>query len=235
MTNVDPLSLPLGEEVPKTLWPVIAENLWNLHHPLLQSQHQAYLQELYDQYFGSSGFFLQQYGLFSYGQCTSVKTYRDVVRVAKALRKPVPREKVLQAIVKLLGAADQSQHNMTINLVVRLMLMLKVGALAHECVGRNQLEWRNGTALDEFIRTQFDKPRRRRYERLKLEKTFKAVSLWRIAGINIKWTDNLAEHLQMMNDDKMVAVFHHASFLKAQRFRQVDRIFSRQKFQTNFL
>ena len=31
------------------------------------------------------------------------------------------------------------------------------------------------------------------------------------------WTDNLADHLRLTDDDKRVHIFHHASFLEAQR------------------
>jgi hypothetical protein len=112
---------------------------------------------------------------------------------------------------------------MTLDLAARLMLMIKVGAPPHGCVVRNQLNRRNGMALSEFICGSFCEARRRGHERLKLEKSFKPVNLQPFASIKIKWIDNLAEHLQVMNDDRMVAVFYHASFLKAQRFRQVDR------------
>ncbi|KAF2178669.1 hypothetical protein K469DRAFT_731671 [Zopfia rhizophila CBS 207.26] len=46
---------------------------------------------------------------------------------------------------------------------------------------------------------------------------FTASNLERIAGIQIKLTDNLADHLRMIDkEDKFVAIFHHASFLKRQ-------------------
>ncbi|KAI1627112.1 hypothetical protein EDD37DRAFT_691533 [Exophiala viscosa] len=53
---------------------------------------------------------------------------------------------------------------------------------------------------------------------VKLEKMFNGRNLGRIAGIEIVWTDNLADHLRMSNEDREVAIFHHASFLKHQQW-----------------
>jgi len=53
-------------------------------------------------------------------------------------------------------------------------------------------------------------------ERVKLEKLFNAHNLSRIAGIQIVWTSNLADHLRMQDDDTRVAVFHHVFFLENQ-------------------
>jgi hypothetical protein len=57
------------------------------------------------------------------------------------------------------------------------------------------------------------------HDSIKLEKSFNALNVQRIGGIKIWWTNNLADHLRMMDDDKAVFVFHHASFLE----HQVDK------------
>ncbi len=55
-------------------------------------------------------------------------------------------------------------------------------------------------------------------ENVKLEKIFSALNLGRIAGMEIQFTNNLADHLRVMSeDDKKVAIFHNASFLISQR------------------
>jgi hypothetical protein len=59
-------------------------------------------------------------------------------------------------------------------------------------------------------------------EHVKLEKIFIARNLGRIAGIEIQFTNNLADHLRLMNeDDKKVTIFHNASFLIGQRKKYV--------------
>jgi hypothetical protein len=44
-----------------------------------------------------------------------------------------------------------------------------------------------------------------------------ARGLERVAGLRIVGTDNLADHLRMMDDDGTVAIFHHAAFLDRQQ------------------
>jgi hypothetical protein len=51
-------------------------------------------------------------------------------------------------------------------------------------------------------------------ESVKLEKIFNARNLEHIAGIKVRWTSNLADHLRMRDDDTAVELFHYASFLR---------------------
>jgi hypothetical protein len=119
-----------------------------------------------------------------------------------------------------LKAADKQQHENSINLVARLVLMTRFGDLSHECSGGKHVEWRYGSLL-EFVHDYFSCPPALGHERIKFEKSFNALNLQRIAGIEIWWTDNLADHLRMMDDDRAIAVFRHASFLEYQIHRYV--------------
>ncbi|KAK0752898.1 hypothetical protein B0T18DRAFT_312886 [Schizothecium vesticola] len=82
-------------------------------------------------------------------------------------------------------------------------------------MGGRHLEWRDGS-LGDFVRVYFSPVPVLGHERIKFEKTFNALSLNRIAGLEIQWTDNLADHLRLVNDDQAVRVFHHATFLRNQ-------------------
>jgi hypothetical protein len=53
--------------------------------------------------------------------------------------------------------------------------------------------------------------------KIKLEKMFDAFNIDRLAVVKIFWTDSLADYLQMMSNDTMVAVFHHTYFLSRHR------------------
>ena len=212
-------TLPLGTSAPENSRAVIAEGLWNLvRPPYAYRKDDSYEDVLHGGlYFGDSGYYAEQCSLFDYSSSTSIKTHGQILDVANILRKPLPREDLLRTVSALLGPADDIRHSMSVNLVVRLMLMMKVGNLTHEAVGRS-LDWKTGT-LQSFVHHQFPAAPRRSHERLKLERTFTVFNLHRIAHVEIKWTDNLAAHLQMINDDKIVVVFRHASFLKAQLHR----------------
>ena len=68
------------------------------------------------------------------------------------------------------------------------------------------------------MKNYFHAPRLLDNEHVKLEKIFSALNLGRIAGIEIQFTNNLADHLRLMGeDDKKVWIFHNASFLRVQR------------------
>jgi len=56
-------------------------------------------------------------------------------------------------------------------------------------------------------------------ENISLERKFNARNLGRIAGIQIAWTKNMADHLRLIDDENKVLIFHYASFLELQRDR----------------
>ncbi|KAL9100442.1 MAG: hypothetical protein Q9163_004187 [Psora crenata] len=91
--------------------------------------------------------------------------------------------------------------------------MVEVGCIPNSFSGRKELKWEHGS-LQEFIHTHFGVPGKLNNERVKLERLFVARNLERITGISIFWTNNLADHLRMMEHDTQVAIFHHASFLE---------------------
>lgn len=69
--------------------------------------------------------------------------------------------------------------------------------------------------MQSFVANNFNAPQALSREHVKLEKVFIGRNLRRIAGINIVWTDNLADHLRMLEHDTQVAIFHHGFFLDA--------------------
>ncbi|KAH8586936.1 hypothetical protein B0O99DRAFT_527766 [Bisporella sp. PMI_857] len=78
--------------------------------------------------------------------------------------------------------------------------------------GETKLSWNDGTIRD-LIRTEFVAQNSMK-EPVKLERIFNATNLEQIAGIKVRWTSNFADHLRMRDDDKVVEIFHYATFLK---------------------
>ncbi|KAI0467787.1 hypothetical protein F4859DRAFT_517657 [Xylaria cf. heliscus] len=74
-------------------------------------------------------------------------------------------------------------------------------------------------SLREFLTKTFDINPILAHEKIKLEKTFIARHLSRIASLEIIWTDNLIGHVKLVDNDTKVYVFYHALFLEAQRWR----------------
>jgi hypothetical protein len=130
------------------------------------------------------------------------KTHQDITAIAKSLSGDMPREVT-------------TQNPASIDLAARLLLMMEIGDLEHGFIGQGELDWNIGT-LKEFVHRYFTKPDTPSTEYVKLEKRFNARNLERVAGFNVIWTNNLADHLRMTEDDR-VAIFHHATFLKWQK------------------
>jgi hypothetical protein len=155
------------------------------------------------------------------GKYSSVETHRDIMDITHLLQQPLSRKEVRKRMSDFLKSADKDQHQNSINLAARLLLMIRVGNVPHECLGGRQIEWKTGSLL-EFVHDSFAPSPARGHHQIKLEKTFNALNLQRIAGIEIWWTDNLVDHLRMMDDDKAVFIFYHASFLEYQLHKYVS-------------
>lgn len=108
--------------------------------------------------------------------------------------------------------ANSKQFEATIILAARLLSMLSIGEIDN-CIppGRTVI-WQQGP-LRESIATGF--PASKIEESENLPKIFKATNLKKFAGIEVRWTNNLADHLSMEGDE--VRIFHHVSFLELHR------------------
>ena len=101
----------------------------------------------------------------------------------------------------------------SIDLAVRLWLMIPIGGFSHAVVpGQTVLPWTVGSISDVLTKNFDENPLLD--TPVKLGKVFNAMNIERIAGIRIIWTDNLADHLRMRDDDTGVCIFHYASFLR---------------------
>jgi len=210
------LDMSVKERIPVSDRQIVVEHLWGTREsprddlPEGQAQYDA----LFDTYFD---YYAAQCAIID-GKHSSVKTHSDIMNIALLLWQPLTREEVLKQMSEFLRDGGDDQHDSSINLVARLLLMIKFGKLPHECLGGRSIEWNSGT-FSEFIHGHFSRPpaynaQTCTHAHIKLGKQFNALNLQRIAGIQIFWTDNLADHLRMMDDDKTLAVFYHASFLE---------------------
>ncbi|KAK3311832.1 hypothetical protein B0H66DRAFT_603705 [Apodospora peruviana] len=157
--------------------------------------------------------------LWDGGCFTSVKTHKDILRIAKVLKGPIGRERVSCRFLngKNPTMPDGKQDGRAIDLAARLLLMIEFGFLEHVAplVGR-PIEWSHGTIQSHIARC-FPNAPVLGHEGVKLGSIFNAMNLEKIAGVEIVWTDNLVDHLHLLNNDKQVAVFNHASFLLRQQ------------------
>lgn len=156
------------------------------------------------------------------GRHVSVRTHQDIIQIAEYLKSHMDRDGIKEILSSSLPipkpANEEEILNGSIDLVARLLLMVEFGCLHYGFSGRSQVRWTNAS-LAASTCEYFNALRILEQETIKLERTFDARNLGRVAGIEIEWTNNLADHLRLIDgeDERKVAIFHHASFLECQR------------------
>lgn len=154
--------------------------------------------------------------LFDRGRHSYARTHEDIVNVARLITDDTPFEEIVENLQENYSGNTQSPDKeifrSTVLLVARLLTMMKIGTLKHEFSGQKHIDWTE-KPLRDCVGEWFPEPVLK-YDTVKLDKIFNAANLESIGGLKIVWTDNIAEHLSLRNDDTEVFIFHHATFLK---------------------
>lgn len=109
---------------------------------------------------------------------------------------------------------EKCEH--ALNLAGRLLSMTNIGSMQDEVNSRRLVEWDCGSTLRQCLSAHFDRQHEMQWERTRLLKSFNPWGISVVAVITIRFTDNLANHLLLVEDDTMLLVFHHATFLEHQ-------------------
>ncbi|KAH7371816.1 hypothetical protein BKA64DRAFT_689570 [Cadophora sp. MPI-SDFR-AT-0126] len=175
--------------------------------------------------FSDSYFSYYEKALESCRSNSLISSHQDIINLlVKAQQKETTRSSLETHLRKKfhnkeIDEADEILEN-TIDLVLRLLLMVPTGGYSTAIrsvtlSGGTKLNWKDG-ALSEFVQREFSVQNSMK-EPVKLERIFNARNLEGIAGVEVRWTSNLADHLRMRDDDKAVEIFHYATFLKLQQ------------------
>ncbi|GKT98176.1 hypothetical protein FLAG1_05365 [Fusarium langsethiae] len=156
------------------------------------------------------------------GRYVALRSHRDVVNCVHKLKSGMLRHDIKEELREKLTAPHDNEDEMldnSIDLAASLLLMMSFCSFTYGFSGRSHLRWSHGS-LESFVSAYFDpgaaQPAK---DNVKMEKIFTARNLCRIAGLDIVWTDNLVDHLRLIDDDRRVHIFHHASFLLIQQQR----------------
>lgn len=167
-------------------------------------------------------YYLKQchHALHDQGKHLLARTHQHILDIKHLLEEHTPKEDIKSRLRPLFATSKQADQdeilNNTIDLAVRLYLMVNVGTSKYAITRETQLTWAHGD-LETLLTKHFNEPQVLGNANIRLDRAFTAYNLNRIAGIKVQWTDNLADHLRMIDDeDKIVAVFHHVSLLKRQ-------------------
>jgi hypothetical protein len=156
------------------------------------------------------------------GKHVLARTHQDIIDIVHHLESQLSKEEIkeiLQPRLKTPKALEEEDAILegTIDLATRILLMMDIGLLHNAFSGRSPLVWED-KSLKDFVHEYFTERPAHHDETVSLEPIFTGRNLCRIAGIEIEWTDNLADHLRMVGGrDDRVAIFHHASFLQWQQ------------------
>lgn len=157
--------------------------------------------------------------LVDQGMHNAARTHRDVLWIASSLKSLLSRETTREnARSRLLtqSRSPESEGNMVegcIKLVVRLLTMVNIGALPSELSGKMCLDWSKGS-LQDCIHGHFNAVSQADFEDTIIGSDLTARYIDRVARIEVVPTDNLLDHLRLVDNDCKLCVFHHISFLR---------------------
>jgi hypothetical protein len=205
-----PASL-FGSDIPTETKRAVINSLWNQTFTATDFKEIISRTESYFRYCQT------QCGLVV-NECTA-QSYEDIVEIVQVLQAPEASREGIKSSLRLSLTSSPTVNSdeilsNTIDLAVRLWLMINIGDFQKILMPGRPISWSQGS-LQNLITSIFCEKNVLK-ERVKLEKLFNAHNLSRIAGIQIVWTSNLADHLRMQDDDTRVAVFHHVFFLENQ-------------------
>ncbi|KAL4874551.1 hypothetical protein BJY04DRAFT_225862 [Aspergillus karnatakaensis] len=143
----------------------------------------------------------------------SVQTHRQILGIIQQLRRGETRDLIRNS----LSCSDPvAQVDDSISLAAQLLLMLNFASPRYAISGTTQLSWATDGAISASIHDHFFSRRQLDDVFISLDSSFTAYNVEKLAGIEIVWTDNLADHLRLVEGDGKVAIFHHVTFLECQ-------------------
>lgn len=159
-----------------------------------------------------------------HGEHVTIRTHQDIVSVIRQFEEGQTKDMIKRFLMSLdtQQRSDEVKIRMaegSIRLVARLFLMVDVGAPPPYKTwgGSSFLPWNDSNAdlksvlADHFVVSSMDT------RNAVFKEDFTAFNLQRFTGFEIKWTSNLADHLRLIDNDRKLCIFHHATFLQHQQ------------------
>ncbi|KAL7937294.1 hypothetical protein V8C35DRAFT_292122 [Trichoderma chlorosporum] len=150
-----------------------------------------------------------------------VKFHADIASIAQKILGGASRDDIFQQVASAVNCTSTSTAddiNQSIDMCASLITMTEIGFDDNSVglSGLTAIPWKSGP-LNDTLKHYFCPQKTLQAGRPKLSKVFTARNMSRIAGIEILWTTNLADHLRLVDDDRAVFIFHCASFLQLQK------------------
>lgn len=142
---------------------------------------------------------LQQADLFMHdaGQHVLIRTHQQLIEIAEIIKgnldRPLAKTQLKSKGYKHRAVDQECLLDTTLDLAVRLSLMIEIGAVPNGFSGHAPLQWTDGK-LSAVLAQHFAERSNNTQEHVLLQRGFTARNIERIAGIRLKWTNNLADH-----------------------------------------
>ena len=206
-----PLPLDRQNEIIRRLWPRYHDN------PLSARELESW--QVYFQHYTAE---LRSAIKCESGAYTTIRQHGDIVAIAEELEKGFCKEAIKRRLYGLdtQNRTTEEKEQMaegSLRLVVRLLSMVDIGPISRNRVpSLTSVSWLDesselSTALGQYFDKSSEDP-----GKFKFDTKFSAYNIERLAGIEILWTNNLADHLRLVEDSTKLWVFHHTTFLRRQ-------------------
>lgn len=162
------------------------------------------------------------------GEFVAARTHQDLLNIARLVQNGLSENEVKQEICQTLTQQQRSPEDEnrmldgSIRLAARLSIMVNIGPLPSEILATIFLPWTHGSLQDAVHNYFNDVPEAdpsSDLDIIRMDLTARNVD--NNSGIEIIPTDNLLDHLRLIQGDKKLCVFHHVAFLK--RMRDIER------------
>lgn len=146
----------------------------------------------------------------------------DIFDVLQMIRTGLDRQEIVETLQQRIACTPNSARSIgaALDYVARLLVMVDIGDQFVRGFGARleRVVWAHGN-LQGTINSHFSGQIDLSDLDVRLERTFTAQNLVKLAGLRISWTADLAAHLLLDEEQKTVYIFHHVTFLECQRKR----------------
>lgn len=147
-----------------------------------------------------------------------VKSHHTILDIITHILSDATRDEVCSSLAMGLGEGNLERANSTIDLCGSLVLMAEIGVHRFGYSEFNPLTWSGQQTLRQAAVRHFQPEKELQPDNPRLGTLFTARNLVCISGMKICWTTNIVDHLLLSDDDQTVFIFHHAMFLRYQRW-----------------
>ncbi|KAF1927306.1 uncharacterized protein M421DRAFT_101737 [Didymella exigua CBS 183.55] len=151
------------------------------------------------------------------GRFVAAKSHYDIFSLTRCFNKGATREMIkedLRSKFPISGNSNEDERvDGAIDLAARLYLMVNIAVDTRTISEQIHLGWTTGS-LKECVHAHFKEPQILSDAGIRMEPIFTAANIENVAGLRVISTDNLADHLRLMDRDGTVAVFCNVSFLR---------------------